>query len=256
MVAVLTASAPLPAQAAIPPAVTFVKQRVERREPGCKKPPSECSTILLEYPRFTKAPTAAALGALNKAVSDFILESFQGARLRSATAVVDDFFREAAAVRRDVPQMPAWYLEKTVSVDYNARGIVSLDLTHASFTGGAHPNAWTTQRSYAAQTGRRLTLRDLLVPGFEPKLNPIAERYFRRARDLKPTANLEAEGFTFKGGKFAVNDNFMITSKGLAFHFDSYEVAPYVVGPTDFLVPYAAIRHLIRSGGPLAAVLR
>ena len=251
--ALLFVSTARPAPAATASPVVFVMQRVERVEPGCKKAPSECSNVTLEYPRFTKAPTAAALAALNGGVSDFLLKNLDGKNLPSLNAFIDDFFREAAEARKSVPQMSAWSLEKSVTVDYNTRGIVSLRFHIFEFTGGAHPNSWATLASYAAQTGRRWALKDLLVSGYQSKLNAIAEPYFRKEKELKPNANLEAEGFTFKGGKFAVNDNFMITAKGLLFRFDSYEIAAYVVGPTEFLVPYSAIRHLIRPGGPLTA---
>lgn len=254
--ALLASLATLPAPAATVSTVTFVMRSVERRDPACKAAPPECSSIKLEFPEFTRAPSDAAKQALNQAVSVFILKDLSGEKpLKSVAEVVGDFFRQAAEAQRSSPLRPPWALERVVLVKYNAAAIVSLEFSTLEFTGGAHPNGWATLASHSASTGRRLNLKDLLVSGFEPKLNAIAERYFRQARELKPDTSLEAAGFTFKNGKFSVNsNNFMITAKGLVFFFNSYEIAAYFVGPTEFLVPYAAIRHLIRPSGPLTAV--
>jgi hypothetical protein len=238
------------------PAVSYVMKVVTKLDPACKTTRDKCSSVTLRFPVFTRAPTAGGRQALNRTVSVFLLKDFLGKPVKTTDAVSADFFREAAEERRVNPEIPPWFLERTVIVAYNARGIVSLRFGEGSFTGGAHPNSWEDLASFSAPTGRRLTLKELLVPGFEPKLNVIAERHFRKERGLKPTADLEAEGFTFKGGKFSLNDNFMITAKGLAFHFNSYEIAPYVLGPTKLLLPYAEIRHLVRTTGPLMALLR
>jgi hypothetical protein len=43
-----------------------------------------------------------------------------------------------------------------------------------------------------------------------------------------------------------------ITKKGLAITFDSYQVAPYAAGPQRVLIPYSALKDLIKPDGPLA----
>ncbi|HEV8354803.1 MAG TPA: DUF3298 and DUF4163 domain-containing protein [bacterium] len=245
-----------PAMPASGPAVSYVMRVVDRSDPACTAARDRCPSVTLRFPVFTQAPTTAARQALNRTVSTFMLKDFLGKPRGTVDAVIADFFQEAGEERRLNPQIPPWFLERTVAVTFNAQGIVSLRFGEGSFTGGAHPNSWEDLRSYSALSGRRLALRELLVPGFEPKLNAIAERHFRKERGLAPNDDLEAEGFTFKGGKFGLNDNFMITAKGLTFRFNSYDVAPYVLGPTEFVVPYAEIRHLVRPTGPLAAVVR
>lgn len=231
---------------------------VEKRDPACKTPSGDCARIKLTYPTFTRAPTDAVRQALNKVVSAFILTNVSGDPLKTIADVIDDFFRQAAEWRRSSPQgPPAWDSEKVVNIEYNATGIISLDFSQYLWAGGVHPNSWSKLASYSALTGRRLTLKDLLVLGFESKLTAIAERIFREQKKLSPKASLAAAGyFVEKNGKFSLNDNFMITAKGLVFLFNDYEIAAYVVGPTVLVLPYSQIRHLIRADGPLAAIAR
>ena len=47
-----------------------------------------------------------------------------------------------------------------------------------------------------------------------------------------------------------------ITKQGLGVNFDAYQVGPYVAGPQFVLVPYTAIKDLVKPDGPLASFLR
>jgi hypothetical protein len=51
-----------------------------------------------------------------------------------------------------------------------------------------------------------------------------------------------------------INDNFYISEKGIGFFYNEYDIAPYVMGPTEVLVPYEAIKPYIRPDGPLGWV--
>ena len=44
-----------------------------------------------------------------------------------------------------------------------------------------------------------------------------------------------------------------ITKKGLWITFDPYQVAPYAAGPQHVLVPYSALKDVIKPDGPVAA---
>nr|MCU0409966.1 RsiV family protein [Bacteroidales bacterium] len=90
------------------------------------------------------------------------------------------------------------------------------------------------------------------IPGYENELNNTAEKIFRAEKQLSPDANLESEGFWFEGNKFYLNKNFGIKNDGLVFYFNSYEIAPYAMGPTEIKIPYATIKKLVLNDGPLS----
>jgi hypothetical protein len=91
------------------------------------------------------------------------------------------------------------------------------------------------------------------VDGFEEPLRALAEVRFRAERQLAPDASLGEEGFWFEEDRFELNDNWLVDPEGLRFYFNSYEIAPYVFGPTDLTVGREALRALARPGGPLDA---
>lgn len=91
-----------------------------------------------------------------------------------------------------------------------------------------------------------------MINGHEADLNRIAEKEFRKVREMKPEESLEDAGFWFENNKFSLNDNFAITEEGLIFYFNSYKVAaPYAAGPTEIVLNYREFKHLIKEDRPL-----
>jgi hypothetical protein len=86
-------------------------------------------------------------------------------------------------------------------------------------------------------------------------LNNVAEKIFCKVKELKPEDNLEEAGFWFKGNKFSFNENFGIRNEGLVFYFNSYEIAPYAMGPTEIMIPYSEIKNLVKQDGLLNKVI-
>jgi hypothetical protein len=62
-----------------------------------------------------------------------------------------------------------------------------------------------------------------------------------------------------KSGASPRADNYQacaITKKGLWVTFDPYQVAAYAAGPQHVLVPYSALKDIIKADGPVAALAR
>jgi len=139
-------------------------------------------------------------------------------------------------------------------VIYNANSILSFQSEFDHFTGGAHGNSGMYFTNFNSLDGKKLNLSDLLVASYGAELDNIAEKKFRREKELGTEANLEEAGFWFKQGKFSLTENFGIKNDGLVFYFNSYEIAPYAMGPTEIKIPYAEIRNLIKEDGLLFKV--
>ena len=94
-------------------------------------------------------------------------------------------------------------------------------------------------------TGKQIALGDILVDGYEPNLNQVAEKRFREIKQLEPNQSLADAGFWFDEDKFTLNDNFAICCDGLIFYFNNYEITSYAAGPTKLVIPYEDIKDLI-----------
>jgi len=130
---------------------------------------------------------------------------------------------------------------------------LTLRIDEGGYGGGAHGWFASSFLNLERKSGRKLTLKDLLRGDFNATLTRRAEAAYRRARGLAPEQSLIDDGW-FEN-RFVLAENFAVTSRGLYFLYNQYEIKPYASGQTTFLLPYEAIRDLIDPRGPLAFAL-
>jgi hypothetical protein len=129
------------------------------------------------------------------------------------------------------------------TITENLVGYVQLNTSAYSYTGGAHGNGFDAYYLVEEASGKIVKFIDLV--NNPEAVNKIAEKYFKKAVELAPDANLEVEGYWFENGKFACNDNFYIDSKGITFLFNAYEIAPYSYGVSSFKIPLSELKGLL-----------
>jgi hypothetical protein len=140
-----------------------------------------------------------------------------------------------------------WEFEITDSIYLNTPDFISLVRGEYQFTGGAHPLYYYTYYNIDPKTGRQLFLADLFTD--TTALLPLVEAKFktRWAEVLAETkGDYNKAGFDFPNNKFILPRNFCIREKDVAFFYNSYEIAAYVMGPTEIYVPKTEIIHLLK----------
>ena len=158
--------------------------------------------------------------------------------------------------------LPAETLNSTLDVRYEVRyatdNLISVEFTEGSYSrGAAHGNSVTTVLNYNVKNNRKLALSDLFSA--KSYLSAIANYCIK---DLKDRAKNDSDSMIseemMQSGASPRADNYRavaITKKGLWVTFDPYQVAPYAAGPQYVLVPYSALRDIIKPDsaiGPLA----
>ncbi len=212
---------------------------------------SDTSRVVLDWPRFEGGAPGVA-DSLSEATRAFVLAGWGGGSAFShEDSLTRAFFDELVLVQERTGLRQPWHLNRRVEVLGDTLGTLSLSFVESSYLGGAHPNTQSRRQVRDRNDGRRLTYADLFRADSRDSLSAVCEPYFRTARELTHDVSLDGLGFWFASGRFLVNDNFALTSAGLRFRFDAYEIAPYAMGPTDFVVPYAAVRSFARADGPL-----
>jgi hypothetical protein len=212
-------------------------EKFERQSKVCDS--TGCAKIVLEYPVVKAAYNSAVKDSLEKYIQAALLDNYSELSIKTVDELAERFFKDYEEARRDFPDhSTSWEINNNISVFYNGNSIVSSQSEFYHYTGGAHGNSGVYFSNFNSQTGKKLELADLLIPGYENELNNEAEKIFRKEKQLGANANLESEGFWFEGNKFALNKNFGIKNEGLVFYFNSYEIAPYSMGPTEILIPY------------------
>jgi hypothetical protein len=152
----------------------------------------------------------------------------------------------------------------TLDVGYEVRcatdDLISLEFSEGSYeAGAAHPNSTTTVLNYDVKNGKKITLADLFNPNSK-YLSVISVYCIKDLRDQsKKNKDVMLDEEMMKSGASPRADNYRacaITKKGLWVTFDPYQVAPYAAGPQHVLVPYSALKDIIKSDGPVAALAK
>jgi hypothetical protein len=122
--------------------------------------------------------------------------------------------------------------------------------------GAAHPNSYTDVISFDLRNGRQVKLADLFKPGakYLQTLSAYCIQDLKKQSTAKGEDGMLDDDWIQRGASAEANNfrSWTITRKGLGINFDSYQVAPYAAGPQFVLVPYSALKEIIRPDGPLA----
>ena len=206
--------------------------------------------IKIDYVEFTEAATSVAKDSLNKIVENYINAPIFEQKTKTLEELAQSLINDYKKQKKEYPDFPGGYeLERGVEVQYGNDKLVCVKFNEYSYFGGAHPNSVMFYTNIDLQTGRTIKLEELFVDGYKDELNKIAEKYFRKERELKPEEDLEQAGFWFNENEFAVNDNFAIEKSKLSFFFNDYEITSHAAGPTFIEIPFEELSSIIKPSG-------
>ena len=206
--------------------------------------------VKIDYVEFTEAHTAVVKDSLNKIVEHYINAPIFEQKTKTLEELAQSLINDYKKQKKEFPDFPGGYeLERNVEVLYSNDKLVCVKFNEYSFFGGAHPNSVMFYTNIDLQTGRTVKLDELFVDGYKSELNKIAEKYFRKERELKPDEDLEQAGFWFSENKFSVNENFAIEKTGLSFFFNDYEITSHAAGPTLIEIPFEELSPIIKPSG-------
>ncbi|HEX3184098.1 MAG TPA: DUF3298 domain-containing protein [Pyrinomonadaceae bacterium] len=122
------------------------------------------------------------------------------------------------------------------------------------YQGAAHPNSHSETLNYDLKNGKQLRLADIFKPGskYLQTLSTYCIADLKKQSKEKNTELLDDmlnEGVSPKATNY---ESWTITKRGIGINFDSYQVAPYAAGPQFVMVPYSALKDLIKPDGPIA----
>ncbi len=210
-------------------------------------PENEIGALIeIKYIEIINAPYPAVKDSINTFIINYGLDTYD-----NYDDLMKNFIDEFIDAQHYYPSPVGWEDKRNIHVTCNSNYILSLSFNFFSYSGGAHPNGWTNFFNFNLYTGELLKLEDLFTESQIMELNLIAEIKFREIYDIDDSESLEKHGFWFDEDKFKLNDNFLITDKGLIFLFNPYEITAYVVGSTTIEVTYDEIIDMIRRNSML-----
>lgn len=123
--------------------------------------------------------------------------------------------------------------------------VVNYVAEQSSYMGGAHPNFFASWLNFDMKTGYLLTLEEIMIPDYEPKLQEAL------AYELQVKCNAESmEGVREAGylnwSELYVPDNFLIKDDGLLFLFNPYEIASWSMGSTELMLTNETLKNILK----------
>lgn len=228
----------------------FKMEKIDKKWGDCLTESERCVTVKMEYPVATGGPDS-----VRQSINDFVQTTLLTSVLIgdhgdvesiSLDTAIDDFIDSYQDFLEEMPdQGMGWAIENTGKVSFSSAKAVTIEMFQYSYTGGAHPNSFTSIASFEKSTGKLLTLADMVTD--TTALKTLAEEMFRKERELQPGENLEEAGYWFPEGKFAFPANFGLAPGGILFYYNPYEVAAYALGPTTFVVPADRVKSILKE---------
>lgn len=230
------------------PLLTFKLDTLAQQSPNCETDSSNCAKVKLVFPYAERGPTALCV-AFNRLQLRYLRESLadvNGEEEKGAVEeIMNQFLEDYKELQgEDLPFSMPWSLETEGQVLFQNDKLVSVQLYQYSYTGGAHPNTFSTIWMFNKANSEPLQWEDLGVK--TDTLEVIAEKAFRMAAEIPVGKSLEEAGF-FEGEEFSLPQNYGLVEAGLLLYYNTYEIAPYVFGPTEVIIPWSDLKVVFET---------
>lgn len=205
-----------------------------------------CAKIEFRYPFIEEGPEPA-----KKIINDFINEDLIRSIYSFEEGSPSDLNLEEAgerfmkgyrSLKNESPDATAmWEVGTNGEIILQNANFITLRLQNHSYTGGAHPNYYINVTTFDLNNGKQLGWQDMITDTSAIKLLGKAK--------FKETRSSDGEEFLwedyFGGEEYLLPENFGLTKQGLYFSYNYYEAAPYAAGPTEYTIPFEALKNII-----------
>jgi len=220
----------------------YTYKTFKQRAADCgNKADSNCTIVKFDYPVFD------SMAVLNDSVVKKLIGIFPSDKKTDTgfNALAQSFLAGYIKGTQGLNNSSQYALNGNARILRQDSSLVTLQAYAYAYTGGAHPSSLSYFINWNTKTNKKITLADIFKDNGQDSLKTIAEGIFRKNEKLSATATLKNDYF-FKDGKFALNNNYVITPTGIRFLYNEYEIKPYAAGTTDLFIPYSQIKTLLR----------
>ncbi|MDR1399753.1 MAG: RsiV family protein [Treponema sp.] len=127
-----------------------------------------------------------------------------------------------------------YYNETITATDYDHYVIIKQQMEY--YSGGAHGLYGTEYQVFDRNGARFVTLQDLFSTDQQEALYKAVMESLRKRFELAEGQGLTAAGFF--SDDLVLTKNFFLSGEGVGFHWNPYELAPYVFGEIEVVVPH------------------
>ncbi|MBK7939492.1 MAG: DUF3298 domain-containing protein [Lewinellaceae bacterium] len=218
----------------------------------CEKPDSlrnNCLKINLVWPDATGGSDALRKNVAawaNTYITGMLTPGSTDSAAAATTveAAAQAFIEEHKTFSIEAPDSPLgqWVAESKDTTLLNDGKYLTLEIAGYTFSGGAHGSPTAAVATFETGTGKQIGWDDLVTD--KTALKTRAEKKYREIKD-----NIFKDGFEFDDTfRFDLPANFGLVQDGIYFHYLHYEVGPYAIGNTTFVLPFSELDEILKIG--------
>ena len=177
-----------------------------------------------------------ALKALNQSAMD------------DQKSVIDENKEYAEQEYASNPDMVEYTFDRDILVARSDETVLSMAVMEGSYLGGAHPFGMTTGRTYDTQTGKELSLKDVIsdYDGIYEYVKTQLEENYDQSMFFEDYQDTLQKMFYDESGDYGTVQ-WTISQTGLSIYFNQYDLAPYVAGSQHVDISFKAQPQLFQS---------
>lgn len=231
------------------------KKKVVKSYENCnyKSKKSDCPYMLFDYVKVTQAPSETLKDSINKKILDFLGRGTPLGVTKESdlTKEANRFVKGFADALKERSANSTWYTNSRLFFREH-KNIASIIYMMEGYGGGAHGFSSAGAANFDINTGKELTLDDIMVPDYLPEMKKIATKVFRKLNEIEDGKTISDHGYSMNDNeKFVLANHFLLEGDHIEFIYNRYEAGPYYLAPPTVRIKYEDIKHLIKKDGPL-----
>lgn len=170
------------------------------------------------------------------------VDSFVSKRGSDYIADFGAFYKEDKAES----ERSGWYechYDLNAHTEQNADTIVNYIYELDTYDGGAHGLFTKGVINFSVNTGKQVTLDDVLLPSFKHRLNELLLDKLMKQTESKNIDELREKGYLYSMD-MCPSQAYIINDDGITFIYNQYEIAPYAVGITELKMSWSELKDI------------
>ena len=139
-----------------------------------------------------------------------------------------------------------FYYYITANAESGLNGYINYTVTQEVYEGGAHPNSYKSTIIFNPIDGNRVTLDDILKPGYKEALTTLLTAKLFKEYNAKTIKEAQEIGLFINETGVPIPSNYTFGNNGIVFIYNTYEIAPYVFGAIHLTLTYDELKDLLK----------
>ena len=176
------------------------------------------------------------------------LKALNQSALDDQKSVIDENKEYAEQEYASNPDMVEYTFDRDILVARSDETVLSMAVMEGSYLGGAHPFGMTTGRTYDTQTGKELSLKDVVsdYDGIYEYVKKQLKENYDQSMFFEDYQDTLQKMFYDESGDYGTVQ-WTISQTGLSIYFNQYDLAPYVAGSQQVDISFKDQPQLFQS---------